>query len=212
MIFIFDIVVVEVMVVQYNSVWNIDQFYISKYYVWMFFVVIQQYFDILCMQFVVQFFSKFLYVEGFVYVYWQNCYLEWCDSVRLYDVLFVVVLFNCCSYYMCYFDIVVIYCQDLVMVIFILYGGFQCFGVFGIQLEDVINFDIMFDQQFILVIWVWIVSYYVMDICNFWGSDIVILVDVEVVFIIDVSISSEIIYCCNGMVNYYWNWYVYWIQ
>ena len=35
--------------------------------------------------------------------------------------------------------------QDLVTAIFTLYGGFQCFGVLGTQLEDVTDFDTTFE-------------------------------------------------------------------
>lgn len=74
------------------------------------------------------------------------------DSVRPYDASFVVVLLNRRSYHTRYPDTVATHRQDLVTTIFTLYGGFQCFGVLGTQLEDVTNFDTTFDQQRTLAI------------------------------------------------------------
>lgn len=212
MIFVFDIIVVEVMIFQYDGVWDIDQFYIGEYYVWMFFMIVYQYFNILGVQFGVQFFCQFLYMVRFVYVYWQDCYLEWCNCIWLDDIVIVKVLFNCCCYYVSYFDIIVVYGQDLVMFIFVLDCGFYCFGVFCFQLEDMIYFDIVFNKQGIFIVWVWVVGDDVMDVGYFWCCDIVVLVDVEVVFVIDIGVSGEIVYYCYSMVDNYWNWYVYWVQ
>ena len=144
-----------------------------------------------------------------MHVHRQNRHLERRDSVRPYDAAFVVVLLNRRSYYTRYPDTVATHRQDLVTAIFTLYGGFQCFGVLGTQLEDVTNFDTTFDQQRTLTIRAWIARHHVADISNFRGSDIAIPVDAEVVFTIDVSTSSEITHRRNGTVNHHRNRHVY---
>lgn len=63
-----------------------------------------------------------------------------------------------------------------------------------------------------MIIWIWIVGDYVMDVGNNRCCYIVILVNIKVVFIVDVGVSGKIVYGGNGVIDDDWNWYIDWVE
>lgn len=59
--------------------WYIDQFLVGEYYVWVFVVIVEDYVDVGCDEFCVQFVGCFVYQVVVVIVYWVQYDFEWCD-------------------------------------------------------------------------------------------------------------------------------------
>ena len=70
------------------------------------------------------------------------------------------------------------------------------------------HFDTAFNQQRPFAVRARVARHHVTDISHFWGRDIAIPVDAEVVFTVDVRACGKIAHCGNGTVNNYRNRHV----
>lgn len=123
-----------------------------------------------------------------------------------------MVLFDGGGDYVGYVDVVVVYDQVDWFVLFVQDVQFYCFVVFGVKLEDMIDFDVVFDYQGVFVVWVGVVFDDIVQVGDFGQWQVVFLVYVEVVFVFDVGVSGEIVYQGDGVVDDVGDWQVDWVQ
>lgn len=150
---VFQCVGCDVVFVYYYVMWNVDQFYVGKYGVWVQVVIVEYYFDVVFGQLGVQCFGgggDFGQVFGVDYVYGD---VLGCYGFGLVDVGVVVVLFDGGGDDLIDVDVVVVYQYYLCFVLVVQYGGLECFGVFGVELEYVVYFNVVGDLQYVQVVW-----------------------------------------------------------